>query len=341
MFCVECGKEGVALYGGACMECFLKGRQLAKLPHHVDLQVCTSCNEYMLGGAWTKIRRADACGEAALEHLEIIPEARLESVGIKSQQQDERSYQTYIQVDLDVDGTPAGAEVSTNVRVKHTVCQLCSRKLGSYYVSIVQVRSGGKNPDEKLLSEISAKVGSYVASHGNNNRDTFISKEERVPGGIDFKLSSNSLGRSVARLIADTYGAETKESSSLVGVHSDGSDMYRVTFLARLPGYAVGDIALRDGKIYKISAVSKSGGKITNLTNFREESVRKSDLQDLKILMKASEVQEATVVSRSKGEIQVLHPSTYATVDVAVPSDAEIGETVPVVEASGSIYYVP
>jgi len=341
VFCVECGKEGNASYGGLCLGCFLKGRELIRLPHHVDLQTCTGCGEYLLGNDWVRMRRAEACDEAALAALEIIPEATLVSVGIKSTQRDERSYETAIQADLDIDGSAVAAETSTNVRVKHTVCKRCSRKLGNFYVSTVQVRSSGRDMDRATMDEVAARVNAYVEGQSRNNRQLFVSKQEEVAGGLDFKLSSNSLGKSVARILSEEYGAETKESSSLVGVHDDGADMYRVTFLVRLPGYAVGDVAVRDGVPYKISAVTKSGGRILSLTDFREEPVRKSDLQNLRIEFAHGTYEEATVVTRSEGEMQVLHPRTYATVDVAVPEGYEAGDAVSVVEWEDHLYVVP
>lgn len=341
MFCVKCGKEGVTTYGGACLECFLKGRELVRLPHHVDLQMCTGCGEYLLGNEWVKMRRTEACDEAALATLEVIPEATLVSVGIKSTQQDERSYETAIQADLDIDGAYVAAEVSTNVRIKHGVCKRCSRRLGNFFVSIVQIRGSGKDFDEATKDEITARVNAYVEGQARNNRELFVSKQEDVAGGLDFKMSSNSLGKSVARILSDEYGAETKESSSLVGVHDDGADMYRVTFLVRLPGYAVGDVAIRGDVPYKISAINKSGGKIVSLLDFKEEPVRKSDLQNLRVEFRNGSFQDAAVVTRSEGELQVLHPGTYATVDVAIPAGYEAGETVPVVEWEGHLYVVP
>ena len=46
-------------------------------------------------------------------------------------------------------------------------------------------------------------------------------------------------------------------------------------------------------------------------------------------------------MNRSGTEIQVLDPSSYATVDLKVPADAEIGETVKVVRVEDVLYYVP
>jgi nonsense-mediated mRNA decay protein 3 len=50
---------------------------------------------------------------------------------------------------------------------------------------------------------------------------------------------------------------------------------------------------------------------------------------------------KATVISRSKDEIQILHPMNYSTVDVKVPEDADIDDTVNIVDIDDTIFYVP
>ena len=132
-----------------------------------------------------------------------------------------------------------------------------------------------------------------------------------------------------------------KESSSLVGVSSDGQEVYRVTFLLRLPMYHVGDILLFNDRPYKLLAVNKNGGKMVDLYDFRETSIKKFELLTVKVLFKEKDVKEATVVSSSPKEIQVLHPTSFITKDVRIPEDAEIGETVRVVEIEEDLLYVP
>ena len=53
------------------------------------------------------------------------------------------------------------------------------------------------------------------------------------------------------------------------------------------------------------------------------------------------DLRDAVVVSSSSGEVQVMHPLTYETLDLSVPDDAEIGETVKVADIDGTLYYVP
>ena len=164
---------------------------------------------------------------------------------------------------------------------------------------------------------------------------------ELVTGGVDVYLSSMSLGKSLARELADHYCAETKESPKLVGQTTDGQDMYRITYLVRLPEYHVGDVVRFQGHWCKLVRVSSGGGRVIDLMDFRERAVRRADMTEIKLYEAGGDLPEATVVSRSGEEIQVLDPHSFATVDLKVPADAEIGDSVKVVTIDDVLYFVP
>ncbi|MBO4551714.1 MAG: hypothetical protein J5673_00745 [Candidatus Methanomethylophilaceae archaeon] len=341
MFCVKCGKEDVETINGLCLDCFLDGRKLISMPHHVDLMRCANCEEFSVDDQWVRKPLNRAVEDIALTTRGVIPEGRIASVGVMVEKQEEKTFVVHVQADVDVSGVIATDEDSVIVRLKNTVCKRCSRQLGSYYESIIQVRTGEKTLDDDLRDEVVRSVTASVETQSKTNRSLFISKVQEVPGGVDIYLSSISLGKTLTRELSETYGAEVKESSSLVGVSSDGQEVYRVTFLLRLPMYHVGDILQFKDRPYKLTAVNKNGGKMIDLYNFRETSIKKFELLTVRVLFKAKEVKDATVVSSAPGEIQVLHPTTYMTKDVRVPKDAEIGETAPVVEIDDELLYIP
>ena len=341
MFCVKCGEEDVETINGLCLNCFLDGRKLISMPHHVDLMRCANCEEFSVDDQWVRKSLDQAVEDIALTTLSVIPEGRVASVGVMVEKQEDKTFVVHVQADVDVNGVIATDEDSVIVRLKNTVCKRCSRQLGSYYESIIQVRTGEKTLDDDLRDEVVRSVRSSVETQSKTNRSLFISKVQEVPGGVDIYLSSISLGKTLTRELSESYGAEVKESSSLVGVSSDGQEVYRVTFLLRLPMYHVGDVILFKERPYKLTAVNKNGGKMTDLYDFRETSIKKFELLTIKVLYKSRDVKEATVVSTSPGEIQVLHPSSYITKDVRVPADADIGETVRVVEIEEELFFVP
>lgn len=340
-FCVKCGVEGQETIDGLCIDCFLNGRKLISMPHHIDLMRCANCEEYSIGDKWLKRTEDEAVTDIALTTLKAIPEAKIVSVGTMTERQEEKTFVVHVQADVDVIGMTVTDEDSIIVRLKNTVCKRCSRQLGSYYEAIMQIRCGEKTLSDELRDEVVRWVTATVETQSKTNRQLFIGKVQEVNGGVDIYLSSISLGKTLTREMSDMYGAEVKESASLVGMSSDGQDVYRVTYLIRLPLYHTGDVVWYNDKAYKLTGINKTGGKIMDLMTFREMSIKKSELISVKVLVKAADIKDATVVTVSQKEIQVLHPTNYSTRDLRIPEGAEIGETVRVVDVDDDLYYVP
>ena len=126
-----------------------------------------------------------------------------------------------------------------------------------------------------------------------------------------------------------------------MGQTTDGQDMYRITYLVRLPEYHVGDVVLFQNHYCKLVRVNGNGGRVLDLNDFRERAVRRADMSGIKVYERAEDLKDATVVSRSGSEIQVLHPDNYSTVDLRVPEDADIRDMVKVVAIDEVLYMVP
>lgn len=340
-FCVGCGRECEESIDGLCISCWLDGRDLVTLPHHVDLHVCTNCREYDFGGRWVARDPAEAVQDAAVDALMVVKGAEVDAISTTMEEQDPRVYEVGVHAECSVMGYPAEGDASTIVRIKNTVCRRCSRQLGSYYESILQIRTASGRLDDEAKEEALAMVENSVARQAANNRQLFITKMEIVPGGVDVYLSSIALGRSIAKELGEAFCAETKESPKLVGQTTDGQDMYRLTYLVRLPDYRPGDVVVFQGRHCKLTRVNGGGGRLLDLENFRERSVRRADMTEIRLYEKASDLKRATVVSTSGSEIQVLDPSSYATVDLRVPEGAEIGDSVDVVRVEDALYFVP
>ena len=326
---------------GLCMECWLDGRKLTSLPHHVDLPVCTNCGEFSFNDRWVKRDMAVAVQDAAVDALCAIKDVTIESIGTDVDCQDPYVYVVQVHTTCNVLGYPAEDESSTIVRIKNNVCRRCSRMLGSYYEAILQIRTGSKDLSPQLREETLAMGENSVARQAANNRQLFITKMELVTGGVDVYLSSMSLGKSLAKELGDAYAAETKESPKLVGQTTDGQDMYRLTYLVRLPDYHVGDVIITNKRYCKLLRVSGNGGRALDLMNFRESAIHKQDMTSIKVYERSDELREATVISNSGTEIQIMHPDNYSTIDLRIPEGYEVGDTVKVVNIDDVLYMVP
>jgi len=340
-FCVKCGKDVEKTLDGLCIECYLDGRQFTSLPHHLDLEVCAVCGEYYLGGKWTPSSKKNAVEDFTFENVTVLNGNRIKCLESFSEEQDPRTFVATVISEVSIEGVVLESEASTIVRVKNTVCKRCSRIQGSYYESILQVRSEEKALDEDTMEQVVNMVMGYVDQQSRINRQHFISKVEKMHGGVDFYISSIALGRTIAKIVSDKYSGENKESAELVGRTPDGQDMYRITYLVRLPEFKSGDVVIWNDKHYKLLRVFGTGGRILSIKDFKEITVRRSDMSSLKVYRKKSELGSAAVVSIGPAEIQVLDPSNYSTVDLKIPEGAIIGETVKTVDIDGSLYYVP
>lgn len=340
-FCVKCGRDIDNAINGLCTECFLDGRRLTTMPHHVDLQICANCGDIRTRERWVTKDLQEAIEDAAVDSMTIINEARILSVEVSSTEQDPRTYLVMVDTVLDIDGVTADDTSATIVRLKNTVCKRCSRQLGNYYESILQIRAGTKDRSQNIMREARNRVENLVDAQSISNRQIFITKIEEVTGGMDIYLSTISLGKAAAKDLSDAYCAETKEASKLVGKTEDGQDMYRVTYLVRLPDFHAGDVVQFENRHYKLLRISNNGAKIIDLLNFRERSVKRTDVSELKLYTSSEDLKDATVVSRNGNEIQVLDPNNYSTIDLMIPDDAEIGDSVKVADIDDVLYYVP
>ncbi len=308
----------------------------------MDLKVCTNCGEYLFGDRWLKKDELTAVLDAAVDALTVIRDAKVIGIETSYECQDPYVYVVHVYSKCDVMGYETEDEASTIVRIKNNVCKRCSRQLGSYYEAILQLRTGSKSGlTAEQREESLAFTEDYVNRAALTNKSLFITKMEIVPGGVDVYLSSISLGKNLAKEFSERYCAETKESPKLVGQTRDGQDMYRLTYLVRLPEYHLGDVVIFENRYCKLTRVSGNGGRVLDLMNFREKSVRKSDMTEIKLYEKSEDLKEATVINAAGSEIQVLHPDNYSTVDLKVPEGYDAGETVKTVIIDDILYLVP
>lgn len=340
-FCVKCGTDVESPVDGLCIECYLDGRQFSNLPQYMDLEVCAVCHEFYMRNRWIPKEPRKAAEDAAANELRVIEGSRVISISTFSKILDPKTYEVHVVAEISVRDVTVESEAVTTVRIQNTVCKRCSRVKGSYYESILQIRSEERTLDEKTVDDVIRIIMKYVDREAETNRQYFISKVLKIHGGADFYISSIALGRILSKMISDRYCGETKESFKLVGRKPDGQDMYRVTYLVRLPKFKAGDIVIWKDRYFRLKSVSASGGRLISLKEFKLKSVPRADMGTVKVYRTEDELIDATVVSGTAPEIQALHPTTLETVDLKVPKDVEIGETVKVIDIEGTMYYVP
>lgn len=319
MFCVECGAEGQELIGSICRECYAKKHVWARLPDHVDLVLCAHCSSMQLDDGWTDIGSVGEGTEAVLRRaVELPEEARLVGIKVRLVERDPRNMQASVDVRLSTHGTEFDIPLETIVRMKRGSCKECSKKMGSYYEAVLQVRTTGTDREGEGEAEIESFVRSRADALRKGSRSVFISRTERVRGGLDFYFSTSQAARAIARELQETRCAEYKESSSLWGKRG-GEELSRMTYLVRLPGFGPGDVVEHGSKDYLIRSMSKGSVHAVDLSTGEVRPLKMKEASDFRVSRTASQILKAVVLMETGSEVQVLDPETMSPLDLRKP----------------------
>lgn len=319
-FCVECGAEE-KLYGHLCKNCLLS-KELVKPPKHLTLTVCRGCDSVQKGSSWQDLRPADI----AFEMLARETVARPEVTELKWELPDFEPEKGEQKINAKVIASVGGEELELDfeilVKIQHQMCDSCSRQRGNYFETILQLRG-------ESVIDANETVLNAIDELGKNDNYGFLSKQEKVTGGVDYYLGSAAMARTIAKRFKETRGAGITESSSLVG-QKDGRDTHRWTILIRLPAVKAGDVVESNKILYAVESVRASHITLRHLMSGQKLKIKSGD-QDLKTVAKKEEVEDAVVVSADSDSIQILDPHNMKTVTLSRPSCLhEIGETVKV-----------
>lgn len=322
MFCVECGREG-ELIAALCKDCYSKKRAKASLPEHVDVTLCVHCSSMQTDHGWKDVGSVKEAAEAAIGNaLTVTKDAKVSGISVQLVEQDERNMEAGVTVQLTSSGVELERQLSTVIRLKRGSCTECSKQQGSYYEAILQVRGPGKSLDEAEEREIERIVKGRVGSLRKSTREVFISKTESVKGGLDFYFSTIPAAKSLARELQETMCAEYKESSSLWG-RRDGKEVYRMTFLVRLPGFKAGDVVEYQSRAYYIKGMSRGVVHGIDLITGEERALKPKTAGECTLEQSREKILRAVVLTEKAGELQVLDPDTMAILDVKTPPGFE------------------
>lgn len=224
------------------------------------------------------------------------------------------------------------------------VCERCSKIHGKYYEALLQVRAAGRRLTADELQQVAAKVHSLASDKGKSTRAEFIAKEEEVDGGLDFQLGTINRAKAIARTLAGQLGGRITELSKLAGAKL-GKELYRVTFLVRLPGLKEGDFGRLDERVFLVMHTSSKGVSVMDLTTGEPGVLDECAEERVKRLGGEELVMEAVVLQARRPEVQVMDPVSYRPVNVVAPDwfwkKKKAPESVKILKVGEDVYLVP
>ena len=233
MFCVECGREGPTLEG-LCANCFRKGNPLVRSPDAIDAVVCMDCGRLETGGGWVRVELETAIPMLLREKVPTDPRADRVTFTHVSRPEDARNLGLTVKAAARISGVEIVESFRVRLRVQQGLCPTCNRRRSNYYEGILQLRAEERPLTAEEQGRLVAFVQGAVDRRSLKGEEVFVTKVEEVRGGVDVYLSSNTVARTIARELADGFHGTIGSSPKLFG-RKKGKDLYRVTYVVRIP----------------------------------------------------------------------------------------------------------
>ncbi len=323
MFCVECGKETDIYKDGVCIDCYVKTHEFSKGPEIMDLTVCPHCGSYKYKNTWTNDILNNVLRRIIKDNFKISKELKKIDVNPVCKEKD-KGYDCTVYISGTIGNKEVTEEHILTIRLKKTACDVCSKQFGGYHEAIIQVRSHEKRTlSTKELAEIQNFVLNLVDSmHSGGKRSLFIADMGIINGGLDFFISDKQSAYSITKKLQEEYGGNIKKSSSNIGM-KDSRQVYRDTYLLRLPSYKFGDYISLDTNFYKVLTIRQGKVKIVNISNWEYTWLDAKKMENVNILTGSETTKDMIVVSQTKDEIQLMDEETYKTVQIKKPKKIE------------------
>jgi nonsense-mediated mRNA decay protein 3 len=322
MFCVECGKETKIYKDGSCVECYIKTHTFTKGPKTIDLPVCNHCGSYKYKNTWLSELLPDVIKKLVKKNFKISKE--LNKIDINSDcKETNQGLVCKIYISGFIDNTEITEEHDLLIHLKRTVCDICSKQFGGYHESIVQIRTDKRKLTKEELQDIEITVINLIENlQAKGNRALFITDMKIEHGGLDFYLSDKNTGLIVAKKLQEQYGGKIKQSAKNIGM-KDSKQIYRVTYLIRLPSFKKHDFIKLKNSFYYIESIHGNKIKIMNLKNWEITNTDIKEIQKAKVIGGQDLVRERILVSQTKDEVQIMDDKTYKTKIIKKPKPIE------------------
>ena len=169
----------------------------------------------------------------------------------------------------------------------------------------------------------------------------FITDYDEKREGLDFFLSEKTTAFSIAKKIQEEYGGDFKQSASAAGM-KDSRQVYRMTYLVRIPAYRKDDFFSVDDSFFHIISLHENKVRSMELSTWTEKVIDGKDIQPSRIYGGNELIREMIVVSQTPKDVQLMDPKTYATIEIRKPRAVPI--TTPMVNTvklGGTVFLVP
>lgn len=272
----------------------------------IELIFCSRCGKYKIGGRWKSLEFDEVIKNTVVKEVKVDERFKIEKIEVSGK-------------NLFFTGKFSGENLRLSLpfdyKIRVVCCPSCSKESGRYYEAVLQLRTDGRELEKDEIERAREIVNSFE----------FV-REEKLKEGIDFYFKNRGDAKKALRRIAEELGGHVTETKKL-HTKIDGRDVYRSTYLVRLPSYRVGDVVQIKGRLVLVKSKRK-GVDILSGKNV--------EIFDAKLVAKREDMMRGYVVDFDDNVAEVLSDSGLLI--VKKPANIKIGSKVFIFEYDGKFY---
>ncbi len=311
MKCIVCGKREASIHG-QCEECFLNHIQVTSTGS-IEVTICPKCEAFKIGNNWSKGKMEQQLSRKILSHIETKdPNLELEieknSVVLKRIEG-----KIEFLFDVKTEGQKMGGyPMSVPSRILLNSCPTCNKITGSYYESIIQLRTLTAEYSP-IIDKVLDNISGMLQKMHNNESDSFVSKIQPMKEGVDIYLGKKNDGIKVSKYIHDHFFSETTTTKKLAG-RKEGGDFYRYTFLVRLFNLKPGTVIWGKDKTYILEKVGANALTVIDPSNEKRYDILQNDFNSGSYSYSQENVESRKyiVVSNENNESTIMDNESFA-----------------------------
>ncbi len=333
--CPSCGERSY----GVCERCLARGRTILEMPSFLSIQVCPTCSDHFFKGRWINEDTNGAVAKAVEEALKIDPDEAAITIVLS------QISPTILHAHVEINVSGAGGSYESfdvDVRVNRVACDRCSRISGGYYESKVQIRADQRTPERAELDRALEIAATTIDLAQKADRLAFIAKTIWLREGLDLYVGTAKAAKRIVRAVLREMGGTFSDSAKLIG-RRDGKDVYRVTFVMRLPEFPVGTIILSRQHMFEICS-TRSTTNAVDLETGHRTALNAEELRTAELVGTRSDAKRTVLVAIDADEVHLLDPETYVTLTIKKPPyirKEDEGKEIKVVKTQEGVFILP
>ena len=313
-FCPKCGRPSDA--DGLCSACRVADTPWAVCDTRVTSTHCPGCGATKQVNTWTDTNREreDLAPDLARSAVHFHPDVQRRSIAVRIRELSPNRSRAYLTISGILYGQPVEKECTVEIAWHREQCDRCNRITGSYYEGIVQVRA-----DERDISPFEMQKAAAIATQIEDSlqqggeRLSFISDMAETRDGLDITVGSQHIGSLIVQGITAQLGGRYSTHPKLVG-EKNGRQLYRITYLVRLPRYQRHDVVKLTRTYAEIEQSDSRTLRAFDLYEGRNRMVKEEEI--VRLVGNARNAGPALVAYIAHGMLGLLDPVTGATIEV-------------------------